>query len=274
MNWDDMKIFLVVCQQGSIRAAAETLKINHSTVSRRINKLELSLGKRLFNRDVNGYQLTRVGEEVYEDISAVDNKFHQIERRLAGDNEALTGEVRVTMPDTFGEHLLVPGIAKFSQQYPDIQIEIKESIKLFNLMNREADVAFRVVKEPPEYLIGRKLATIHRACYISKKYAKHITDKAWLNQQNWIGWTDKVTKPIGQLARDYPKFLSKHKIAGGNLNRRACVEGMGIAFLPCFIGDADENLIRIPPYTSEPKYGLNDASLKPGKTSGRPACCH
>lgn len=256
MNWDDMKIFLVLCQEGSIRAAAEKLSINHTTVSRRINKLELSLGQRLFDRETTGYRLTRLGEEVYEEISSIENRLDNIERKIAGDNSELSGEIRVTFPDTLAEYLLMPGIASFSKQYPDIQIEVKESVKLFNLMNREADVAFRIVKEPPEYLIGRKVATIHRACYMANQYADKITDKKWLAKQNWIGWTDKVTKPVGQLARDYPRMISKHKIANTSLNKKACKEGMGVSFLPCFIGDADPDLIRIPPYTTEPKYDM------------------
>ncbi|MGJ8681642.1 LysR family transcriptional regulator [Paraglaciecola sp.] len=256
MNWDDMKIFLVLCQEGSIRMAANKLSINHTTVSRRINKLELTLGKRLFDRETTGYRLTRTGEEIYDELNVIESRLNQIERKIMGEDNTLSGDIRITMPDIIAEHLLMPGLAKFSQEYPEIQIEIKESAKMFNLVNREADVAFRVVKEPPEYLIGRKLASIHRACYMSARYKHRLDDNQWLKQQNWIGWTDKITKPIGQLARDYPKFKSKHKIANGNLNAAACKEGMGVAFLPCFIGDADPELVRIPPRKSEDKNDL------------------
>lgn len=251
-----MKIFLTLCQEGSIRAAATKLDINHTTVSRRINKLELNLGKRLFERETTGYLLTRLGQEMFEDVTSISDKFHALERKLSGNDSNLSGDIRITASDTLAEHLLMPAIASFSQLYPQISIEIKDSAKLLNLVNREADVAFRVVNEPPEYLIGRRISKIHRASYIAKKYEEKMHDEQWLAQQNWIGWTDKIRRPVGVLARDYPKLDSKHKIGNSSLNFNACKQGMGVSFLPCFIGDAAPELVRVPPYTSESKFDL------------------
>lgn len=77
-----------------------------------------------------------------------------------------------------------------------------------------------------------------------------------MQQQNWIGWTDKQRRPIGKVARDYPRFGSKHKIVSAVLQAQACKSGMGVAILPCFMADNDPELIRIPPYTSEHKFDL------------------
>jgi hypothetical protein len=78
-----------------------------------------------------------------------------------------------------------------------------------------------------------------------------LEKEGWLEQQNWIGWTDKQRKPIGKIAKEYPRFSSKHKIANGKLQAIATRYGMGIGILPCFVGDKDPELVRIPPYTSE-----------------------
>ena len=256
LNWDDLKFFLAVSRAGSVRAAAEELKVNHATVSRRINSFESSLGKRLFERTSRGYVRTRLGDEIYNEASYLEERLSSVERRILGKDEQLCGDIRVTMSDLIAQELLLEGCAKFCQQYPEVELDIVDSNKLLNLANREADVAFRIVKEPPDYLIGRKLAVLHRACYMAKQNLPLLKQEGWLEQQNWIGWTDKQRRPIGKIAREYPRFSSKHKIANGKLQALATRYGMGIGILPCFIGDIDPELVRIPPYTSEAKYDL------------------
>lgn len=256
LNWDDLKFFLAVSRAGSVRAAAEELKVNHATVSRRINSFESSLGERLFERTPQGYVRTRLGDEIFNEAAYLEERLSNVERRIMGSDEELSGEVRVTMPDLVAQELLLEGCAEFCKQYPQVELDILDSIKPLNLANREADVAFRIVKEPPEYLIGRKLAVMHRACYMAKSNVPKLKEEGWLEQQNWIGWTDKQRKPIGKIAQEYPRFISKHKIANGMLQAKAARYGMGIGILPCFIGDTDPELVRIPPYTSEGKYDL------------------
>jgi len=256
LNWDDLKFFLAVSRAGSVRAAAEELKVNHATVSRRINSFEGSLGQRLFERTPQGYVRTRLGDEVFNEAAYLEERLSNVERRIMGSDEELSGDIRVTMPDLIAEEFLLEGCAQFCKKYPQVELDIVDSVKLLNLANREADVAFRIVKEPPEYLIGRKLAIIHRACYMAKSDLPLLKTEGWLEQQNWIGWTDKQRKPIGKIAKEYPRFSSKHKIATAKLQAVATRKGMGIGILPCFVGDNDPELVRIPPYTSEEKYDL------------------
>lgn len=256
LNWDDLKFFLAVCRAGSIRAAAEKLAVNHSTVSRRINSFEQALGQRLFERTGNGYVNTKLADEIFAEASHLEERLSSVERKVLGKSEALSGDIRITLPDLLATGLLMPGFALFCQKYPSIELELIDSIKELNLANREADVAFRIVKNPPEYLIGRKLAVLHRACYISKHLAPKLLEEGWLEQQNWLGWTDKLRRPIGVIAKEYPRFNSKHKIVSNQLQIEACKQGLGVAILPCFRADSDPDLIRIPPYISEGKHDL------------------
>lgn len=256
MNWDDLKYFLAVSRTGSIRAAAIYLDVNHATVSRRINSFEKNLGQRLFERSQKGYTKTSMGNQIFEDACHLEERLNTVQRKIAGSDLSLSGELRVTMPDVVAQDLLMPWFAEFCSDHPDIEMEIIDSTKAFNLANREADVAFRLCNEPPDYLIGRKLANVHRACYISSGYKEKMLDEQWLAQQSWIGWNDKMRRPAGKIAREYLKLSSKHKIMSATLQASACREGMGVAVLPCFIGDKDASLVRIPPYSSESKYNL------------------
>jgi len=262
MNWDDLKYFLAVCQYGSIRAAAKSLDVNHGTVSRRINNFEQALGERLFERSVTGYQPTEMGNELYQEATHLAERLNTIERKVANKDTTLRGEIRITLPELLAQELLMADFAEFSKAYPHVQLHIIDSIQELNLANREADVAFRLCEHPPEYLIGRKLARIHQSCYINREKLQLIQSSSeteqqqFWKQQNWLGWNDKMRRPKGEIAKAYPRFNSKHQILTGSLQKQACRLGMGISVLPCFVGDNDKQLTRIPPAISEGKYDL------------------
>jgi DNA-binding transcriptional LysR family regulator len=272
MNWDDLKYFLAVSRAGSIRGAATTLGVNHATVSRRINSFEDSLDERLFERSAKkGYVCTEVGQEIYREAVHLEASLGRIERRVVGKDRRMQGFIRVTLPDLLAHGLLMSDFADFSRQYPDIELDIIDSSQNLNLSNREADVAFRLCEQPPDHLIGRKLTTIHRAGYIARNHAKSFETELLIdaseegiptnklqqsNESHWLGWTDKMRRPGGKIARDYPRLKSKHNILSGLLQVQACKNGMGVAVLPCFCGDADPDLVRIPPFTTEAQYDL------------------
>lgn len=256
MNWDDLKYFLAVCRAGSIRGAAQELDVNHATVSRRIKAFETSLGKRLFERHSGGYEKTRLAEELYAEACHLEGKINKVARHLVAKEQQLSGEIRVTMPDSMAQTLFMPTLAEFSRQHPDIELEIIASSKLFNLANRDADLAIRICEQPPEHLIGKRLADIHRACYMRKQDKHRLSEADWLAKQNWIGWSDKFRRPVGPISRAYPGISGKHKIANALVQTQACIAGMGVAVLPCFIADREDSLMRVPPYLSEGKYSL------------------
>ena len=241
---------------GSVRAAAAELKVNHATVSRRINNFEASLGQRLFERSAKGYIRTQIADEIYQESSHLEERLSTVARQLAGKDNTYCGDIRITLPDLLARELMMPAIAEFCRQYPLIHIEIIDSSRVFNLAKREADVAFRICDQPPEYLIGKKLAVMHRSCYMARKLLPELEREGWLEQQNWIGWSDKMRRPVGKIAREYPRFDSRHKITSGMLQAEACKNGMGISILPCFYADCDPELVRVPPYTTEGKHNF------------------
>jgi DNA-binding transcriptional LysR family regulator len=128
LNWDDLKFFLAVCRAGTVRAAAEELKVNHATVSRRINSFEGSLGQRLFERTPQGYVRTRLGDEIYNEAAYLEERLSNVERHIMGNDDELRGEVRVTMPDLVAQDLLLEGCAEFCKLYPLVERDIVDQL--------------------------------------------------------------------------------------------------------------------------------------------------
>ncbi|MCJ8314462.1 MAG: LysR family transcriptional regulator [Saccharospirillaceae bacterium] len=256
MNWDDLKYFLAVAREGSVRAAAKKLEVNHATVSRRIKHFEEALGEQLFDRTQGGYQKTLVAEEIYQEALHLEERMYNVSRKIASNDQTLKGDIRLTVPEGFVETLLIKGLAQFCDTHKQINLEILSSTRTLNLTNREADVAIRICKNPPEHLVGKKIAVMHRAVYIAKTLEDKIHDEDFLKTQNWLGFSSKARKPIGLIAKEYPRFNSRHYFLDIHLQIAAVKNQMGVGIIPCFAADNDPDLVRLPPYISEPKYDI------------------
>src|SRR5579872_5355009 len=171
-DWDDVRHFLAVAREGSVRAAAERLEVTHSTVLRRIAQFEERLGAQMFEKLPSGYRLTNAGEEILEFAEQMEASSNRLETRVFGRDQSVRGRLRVTLAPTLSTHLLMPDFAEFARLHPDIEMEILSSGELANLTNREADVAIRVVydrKTLPLNLHGLKGPDLFGGVYISRE---------------------------------------------------------------------------------------------------------
>jgi DNA-binding transcriptional LysR family regulator len=171
IDWDDVRYFLAVARGGSVRAAAERLRVNHSTVLRRIAELEQRLGAHMFEKLPSGYRLTDAGEEVLEYAKQMEASSNQLETRVFGRDQNVRGLLRVTLAPTLATHLLMPDFADFARLHAEVEMEILSSDAPVNLTNREADVAIRVVHERstlPLNLHGLKGPELFEGVYVPR----------------------------------------------------------------------------------------------------------
>ncbi len=247
IDWDDVRYFLAVARGGSVRAGAEHLGVNHSTVLRRLSQLEERLGAQMFDKLPSGYRLTDAGEEVLEFAEQMASASNQLETRVLGRDLSARGLLRVTMTPMLATHLLMPDLAEFARVHPDIEVEILSRDQPVNLTNREADVAIRVVYDRstlPLNLHGLKGPEVFGGVYVSSELltawrARPPTPVRWvLKEFDGIpAWGREGEIPIG----DVP-----FRAADGGTHIAAVRQGLGITTLPCFVGDADPLLVRVP----------------------------
>jgi DNA-binding transcriptional LysR family regulator len=155
-EWDDLRYVLAVANAGSLAGAARSLGVNHTTVLRCIVAFEKGLGLRLFERLPTGYVLTAGGEELIAEARHIEDRVTNLERKLAGQDLRLSGVIRVTTTDTLMGSILPEILAEFRAAQRGIGIEIAVSNIMVNLTKRDADVAIRLAKDPPETLVGRR----------------------------------------------------------------------------------------------------------------------
>ena len=247
IDWDDVRYFLAAVRGGSVRSAAKRLGVNHATVLRRIAQLEERLGTQMFEKLPSGYRITAAGEEVLELAEQMEASSHQLETRVLGRDQSVRGLLRVTLTPILATHLLMPDIAELARLHPEIEIEILSSGELANLTKREADVAIRVVydrKTLPLKLHGLKGPDLFGGVYIS--------------HERLAAWRAAAPDPIRWIVismHGIPDWASEGEIRTAGAPFRvtdaaaeiaAVRQGLGITTLPCFVGDADPLLVRVP----------------------------
>lgn len=251
MDWDNLRFFLEVARKGSIRAASDTLAVNHSTVSRRITAFEKKLGVRLFERIPDGYALTAAGEEMLKSAQHIEEEVVKLDRQVIGRDAELSGVLRVTMPTALATHLLMPDIAAFTKKYPGIHLELAFSSEEFNLRKREADIAIRLTHKPPEYLVGRRVLQPAKGVYASHDYLKSNHPGAHPEKLRWIGWDEVSSQPPWNKDSRFASLPVVHRADDMAAQLEAVKAGMGIAILPCFMADTIPTLQRLELITSK-----------------------
>ncbi len=241
MNWDDARIFLAVAREGSFSKAAKRLGVQHSTVSRRIRDLEKNLATLLLERTTTGFKLTEAGEELNASACKIEREILIIEGAIGGQSHEVAGELRITAIANMASSILMPIFARFSAAYPKIELRVQVTNNSVHLAERDADVAIRQTNTPLETLIGTRLTTVASAVYGSVEYCAAL--KAGRAQEKWIGvecceshknWT-KLARPQA----DHVFFVDDTQ-----LTVAAIKEDLGVAYLPCFLGDSDPALVR------------------------------
>ncbi len=193
MSWDEFRLVRAIAESGSLAGAGDVLGLNHSTVFRRLNALEQMLGSRLFERARTGYAPTPAGEEMVALAARMFEEITEFERRVAGRDVKPSANCGSTTNDSLVAHLATPMFGAFCRQYPEIKLDVVIDNRALNLSRRDADVAIRATGEPPETLVGRRIATIAwRSMARRAATSRHRRGDA-LVDQTWIGFGDPIS---------------------------------------------------------------------------------
>lgn len=257
LAWDDFRLVKTIAEAQGLTGAAERLGVNHSTVFRRLGQLEDGLKVKLFERRRSGYVLTPAGEEMAALAERMEDDVASFARKLAGQVVSPAGELRVTTNDTLLVHLLTPIFARFTNGCPDVRLDVVLSNQALNLSKRDADVAIRATDNPPENLVGRRVATIGWAIYgrAADFPQPQSVDLVSLYDRIWVALGDNfATMKVARFVRD--RVAPERVVYKVNtvLGLAEAVEsGIGIGPLPCFIADARPSLTRLTP--PNPDFG-------------------
>ena len=172
-DWNDLKFVLAVARSGSTLAASRTLRVSQTTVARRVDALESSLGVRLFERRPGGYLLTANGEKLIVHAEQVEKDAAAVANAVQSWNRAVAGTLRVTTTELLAMDILAPLISELRSTHPSLQIEMVADDRRLDLARGEVDVAIRLGALPAEAGITcRRLGRSAWSLHCAKSYAE------------------------------------------------------------------------------------------------------
>lgn len=262
-NWNDLKYLLAITRSGSTPGAAEALKVDQTTVLRRIEGLEKALGVQLFDRRPDGYKATAIGSELAAIAERVERETAAILNVADASLRRNAGILRVTTTELLATDILPPVATELRRQIPELQVELIASDRMLDLMRGEADIAIRVASVPAEpAVMRRKLGEIVWAIYCTNGYAgRHGAPKTIeeLNRDHHIiegsGEIGRLD-PLLWVRALAPKAQTAIKCNSVAEVIAAVRAGAAIGPLPCFVAAGDANLVRCLPPHMERRYDV------------------
>ena len=252
MDWDRLRIFHIVADAGSFSHASEDLNTSQSAISRQMSNLEYELGIPLFHRHPRGLILTEQGELLYQRTRTIVNIVKEAEFALIDSKDRPSGDLSVTTTVGLGANWLSPRLGDFTDQYPEINLELRLTDAELDIGMREADIAIRFHKPQQLDLIQRKLFTVHFHLFASPKYLEENGTPSNVKDLKThkiitYGKAPEYLKEINWLENITQEYKIKPIVRIANINAllRAASAGIGIVLLPDYLVSDDDNLIQI-----------------------------
>jgi DNA-binding transcriptional LysR family regulator len=251
-DWDDFRFALAVSRNGGLAAAARALRVDNSTAFRHLNALEARLGAKLFERSPGGYRATAAGERLLDAAERMEAEAVAIDREIFGRDTRLSGKLRVTSSETLAFRILTNEIARFRQAHPGIEVELTIDNRAVDLSRREADVALRALRPREPDLFGKKLADIIWAIYgTTEVLGGHppSTVKKALAGRDVVGWGEAAQgiRAAKWLGDNIPREAIVYRSSSVLNQLVATKAGIGLAVLPCYLGDPEVGIARATP---------------------------
>jgi DNA-binding transcriptional LysR family regulator len=233
LDWEDVRYFVALARHGTLSATARALRVNHATVARRIESLEMLLGRPLFDRRANGYTLTGEGRAVFDEANAMDEAALAVLRRLDLGTE-LTGLVRLAAGRVLAERFLIDRLRPFHERYPAIDLEVIGGSRVVSLAKREADIALRYGWPKDSELIARRVARITFGLFASSDYRGKLEGG---QAPVFIGFDEEsdFIAEAAWLTRHFADRRFSFRTNSQTTQAAAARAGYGIALLPRYI---------------------------------------
>jgi DNA-binding transcriptional LysR family regulator len=242
MDWDDVRVFLAVAREGSMRAAGRALGLSQPTIARRLAAFEASFGgSALFDRLPEGLRLSAAGEHLVPTAESVEDAMLTLERRRAAASPMLSGTVRVSTGECAAGFLARCLSGSATVLPPGITLELVQSLQEANLARREADMALR--HQPPE----------SGDFYISKAgtFACAVYQRRGADADAWVTYPDEQSHyaPARWVQRQVEETGRPVALRASSMlmHLEAIRAGTGRGVLPCYVGDDHPLLERLMP---------------------------
>ena len=239
---EDLKLFTIIVEQGSISRAAETINIAKSAVSRRLSLLEQRYGARLINREPGNWEISATGHELYQRATSVVNDVDEIEGDFTEATQSLSGPLLVSVPREFGLSFLNPSLMAFKIRHPEIQLMVDFDDRKVDLSRDNYDFAIRITPNVGSDVVAKRIGSSEHKVIASPSYLARkgmpislsdlknhdLLQFGSARRSNW------VFKDLAGKVKTL-EFQPSLNSNSGKFLLETTLTGLGIAMLPDFI---------------------------------------
>lgn len=239
ISLDQMALFVALVHHRSFSQTAEQLNIPQSSLSRKINELEQSLGLKLLHRTTRKMELTEAGRFYFERASAIIAEAECTHQELNGMKMSPEGILKMSVPPEFAQEWLALWLPEFYARYPKISLEIDVSPQKANLLG-DVDLVIRAGEPSEGHYIAHRLMMVDFHLYASKNYLNQYgipkTPHDLLNHRclvfqgvnEWALWRQRDSVVLSVGANPFYFYQSNNY----GLLARLAEQGLGVALLP------------------------------------------
>ncbi|MFJ5486558.1 LysR family transcriptional regulator [Hansschlegelia beijingensis] len=253
-DWNDIVYFLAVARHKNLGRAAKVLRVDHTTVSRRVRELERSLGANLFKRSRTGFTLTEIGTRLMRHAEGMENQANALTETVGVGSDA-GGAVRIATMEGIGSFYLTARLGAFRERHPGILVELITDTRTLDLTRREAEIFVTFFRPPGRGLQTAKAGEFRVSLFASEAYLArhgHPSKTADLEAHDFIDFVDEY------ISVNENKWLSDVYRPANTVFRStslvaqyaAVTSGQGIAMLPSFVAANNPSLKPVLPKLS------------------------
>lgn len=252
MEWGDLHVFLNVARAGGIAAAARSLQMDPSTVSRRIARLEQEIGLTLFDRGARRLNLTPEGAQLMDTAGRMESIILRDVQGAVESRRAIAGRVRIGTSEGFGAHYLAPRLPRLMHSHPGLSIDLVALPRNYSLALREVDVAITMDRPGAGDIRFKRLSAYTLGVFASREYLRRYgrpeTVDA-LQDHAWCGYIDDLlfTPELDMLQFGGSAIRPTYRTTSVTAQLQAVLAGTAMAVLPCYMADRFDELERLLP---------------------------
>jgi len=237
LNLADLELLLALVRGRTLGGAAERLKLDASTVFRSIKRIEKDLGELLFERSRQGYLPTELARKLASYAERIEAQLQEAREIACKSSDEPSGTLRITTTDTILHGLLLPVLGRFTTAYPKIELELVVTNALADLSRRDADVAIRATKKPPEHLVGSRLGTLTSAVFAAHAYLARKPQALRLEDADWVALDDTLPDhpSVKWRRQHYPKVTMRYRCDSVLSVAGAVLWGLGVGVAPMLL---------------------------------------
>jgi DNA-binding transcriptional LysR family regulator len=243
----DLQTVLAMVRAGTLAGAGERLGVDASTVFRSLQRIERGLAQPLFERSRAGYLASELAQSLAEHAEQLEVALESARSAAQLRPEQVSGTVRITTTDTVLHGLVAPALKGLQASHPLLAYELHTGNELASLTRRDADIAVRATKRPPQHLVGKQVGPIRVAMFASKKGAIKRYEDVEAGKASWIAPDDALPEhPSVVWRRKYfPKVMPRYRVNSILTVMDLVAQGLGVGLLPMFVAQGRADLLQL-----------------------------